>query len=586
MVTRHVSLPARFGPAAMATAVVGLVVTMAPLTPLPLGIAIACIVASWVAPAMTFARHAVRTRASVVAGIAAVTAAGQTQAGVVYGIATGAFLLVSVASMRMARNGVPRTDAPAARPSARAVLTLGGAAACISATLIASLPWLAAVIERKVSAMLVAGVEEETAFSTNMVLGATRGMLQSSTIVMRIDGERPEYLRGAVYDHYTQHFWRTSAAGGSRKVTSGTEWPSSAGSTRITLVRGAPNGEDMRWFLPPNACDLATQAGLVDVDAFGVARRARSKENPQAITFRTSHCTSPALPIAPPSEDDLDVPRNVATALGPIAATWTKHATTDRARLDAIKRELARFEYSLAATRDPKLDPVIDFVTVHRAGHCEYFASAMALMARTQGIPARVVGGYRVSEVNPLTGRAIVRDRNAHTWVEAWVDNAWTEWDPTPPSETFARRAGALDNLGDVVSSVMDDASAVISRLGPFSTIAVLASIVGSFFAVRGLARVIKPRVLRARANAKTRMVPLPCFVSLTDALARAGHERDPSEPVEVFARRLATVETPWAADASQALLLYADLRYGGLGDEAAIVRQLDRAARAVRAHR
>lgn len=582
---RRDSLPARFGPAAMATAVVGLVVTMHPLTPLARGFALACVVASWASPGMLFARHAVRTRASVVAGIAAVTAAGQTQAGVVYGAATGAFLLVCLASMRMARNGAPRAGAPTAPPSPWAVLTLTMTAATVAATLIASLPWLATRVERRITAMLAGAGEEETAFSSNMVLGSTRGMLQSDAIVMRIDGERPEYLRGAVYDRYVPPFWRTSAMGG-KVSTTRAEPTGAAERTTLTLARGAPEGDDMRWFLPPNACDIATATGLVEIDRFGIARRSRGKEDPKTITFRTSRCATAPAPVQPPSAEDVEVPLLVATALEPVATAWVQGATTDRAKLEALQRELGRFEYSLAVARDPKLDPVVDFVTVHHAGHCEYFASAMVLMARTQGIPARVVGGYRAAEVNPLTGRTVVRDRNAHAWVEAWVDGAWRSWDPTPASGRPAR-PGTWGHVGDLVSSAIDRTAALVSRLGPFGTIGVLAAIVATFFALRAVARWAKgARLRRVRASALSLAVPLPCFDSLTDALTSAGLERDPSEPVEVFARRLATFDAPWAGDAARALLLYADLRYGGLGDEAAIVRELDRATRAVRSRR
>ena len=78
------------------------------------------------------------------------------------------------------------------------------------------------------------------------------------------------------------------------------------------------------------------------------------------------------------------------------------------------------------------------------------FASAMVLLARVEGIPARVVGGYHVSEVNPFTGRAIVRDRDAHAWVEAWIEGAWRKWDPTPVSESFARSGSAFDHIADL----------------------------------------------------------------------------------------------------------------------------------------
>ena len=98
------------------------------------------------------------------------------------------------------------------------------------------------------------------------------------------------------------------------------------------------------------------------------------------------------------------------------------------------------FGYSLEVKRSRGVDAVVDLLNIHREGHCELFASAMALLARTQGIPTRVVSGYRASEINPITGLAVVRERNAHTWVEAWVDGRWDTWDPTPMVEMTTSR--------------------------------------------------------------------------------------------------------------------------------------------------
>jgi hypothetical protein len=253
--------------------------------------------------------------------------------------------------------------------------------------------------------------------------------------------------------------------------------------------------------------------------------------------------------------------------------------STSREKLDAIKRELGRFEYSLAVPRDVGRDPIVDFVTVHRAGHCEMFASAMVLLARTQGIPARVVGGYRVSEVNSLTGRAVVRDRNAHAWVEAWVDNAWRGWDPTPVNESLAAGPGTLDNVSDVLASAVDHAVVTIAKLGPLGVAGILVVVIIVLLIVRWVDMHLHTRRGRRR-RAKENTLPLPCFEALTDELERAGHGRDDSEPIEAFARRLRATTTPWAKEVSDSILAYASLRYGSVGDEGAVVGSIERAAR------
>ncbi|HET9793738.1 MAG TPA: DUF3488 and transglutaminase-like domain-containing protein, partial [Thermoanaerobaculia bacterium] len=78
-------------------------------------------------------------------------------------------------------------------------------------------------------------------------------------------------------------------------------------------------------------------------------------------------------------------------------------------------------------------DPVVDFLTRTRAGHCEYFASALALMMRAAGIPARLATGSLGGEMGPLTSEILVRGGNLHAWVEASLDGeTFRMFDPTP----------------------------------------------------------------------------------------------------------------------------------------------------------
>jgi protein-glutamine gamma-glutamyltransferase len=125
---------------------------------------------------------------------------------------------------------------------------------------------------------------------------------------------------------------------------------------------------------------------------------------------------------------------------------------------------LDRYRYSLNLefARDERLDPIEDFVVNHRTGHCEYFASALTLMLRSQGIPARLVVGYRGGDFNSLGRYYVVQQKHAHAWVEAWippggVDSAelagspspggsWYRLDPTPAS-----REGLQDAEGETL---------------------------------------------------------------------------------------------------------------------------------------
>ncbi len=91
------------------------------------------------------------------------------------------------------------------------------------------------------------------------------------------------------------------------------------------------------------------------------------------------------------------------------------------------------YGYTLQLPRSPVKDPLANFLFERKQGHCEYFASAMAVMLRTQRIPARVVNGFRGGEFNDLTGSYVLRARDAHAWVEAYFPGyGWVTFDPTP----------------------------------------------------------------------------------------------------------------------------------------------------------
>jgi protein-glutamine gamma-glutamyltransferase len=113
----------------------------------------------------------------------------------------------------------------------------------------------------------------------------------------------------------------------------------------------------------------------------------------------------------------------------------TASAPTPYDKAAAIEHYLlTNYSYSLQQTRGRGRDPLSYFLLERKQGHCEYFASGMAVMLRTIGVPSRVVNGFRGGEFNPLTGSYIIRARDAHSWVEAYFSGeGWISFDPTPP---------------------------------------------------------------------------------------------------------------------------------------------------------
>src|SRR6202008_1030578 len=95
-------------------------------------------------------------------------------------------------------------------------------------------------------------------------------------------------------------------------------------------------------------------------------------------------------------------------------------------------------------------DPLADFLFNVRAGHCEYFSTAMAVMLRTRGIATRVVNGFLPGEYNEAASAFTVRQSDAHSWGEFYFQepNSWVTFDPTPPAgRAEPLRSGVVGQL-------------------------------------------------------------------------------------------------------------------------------------------
>ena len=104
-----------------------------------------------------------------------------------------------------------------------------------------------------------------------------------------------------------------------------------------------------------------------------------------------------------------------------LARQVTARSSSNYTRAKAIEHYLkTNFGYTLELPGMREPDPLARFLFERKKGHCEYFASSMTMMLRTLGIPARMVNGFRGGEYNDLTNSYIVREKDAHSWVEAY----------------------------------------------------------------------------------------------------------------------------------------------------------------------
>jgi hypothetical protein len=104
---------------------------------------------------------------------------------------------------------------------------------------------------------------------------------------------------------------------------------------------------------------------------------------------------------------------------------------------------------------DRSAEPVLDFLTRRKHGHCEYFASSLVLLAQSLGYDARVVAGFKDGEYNSFGDYYVVRNCDAHAWSEVLIpDVGWMRFDPTPPArEDFLQKSerGAFKWFWDIV---------------------------------------------------------------------------------------------------------------------------------------
>ena len=158
----------------------------------------------------------------------------------------------------------------------------------------------------------------------------------------------------------------------------------------------------------------------------------------------------------------LHLPEDLAPRIRELGARITEGKppyAAARAVRDYLETE---YTYSLDPDSAPRgRDPLDDFLFNTRTGHCEYFASAMAVLLRIGGIPSRVVAGFQSGEWNELGGFYTVRQRDAHAWVEAYFSGiGWIPFDPSPrtiENMEFEKRRGWFDKRVMPVIHYLDE---------------------------------------------------------------------------------------------------------------------------------
>ena len=157
----------------------------------------------------------------------------------------------------------------------------------------------------------------------------------------------------------------------------------------------------------------------------------------------------------------LSVPANRPHRVGDLAHQWADGLPTAEAKALAIEDHLRKdFRYDLGSPSGGTASPVDDFLFVSKRGHCEFFSTAMALMLRELNIPSRNVTGFVGGTYNHFGNYYAVREGDAHSWIEAYLDDpahpGWRTFDPTPPAgaQPLEQTSGAFVYMRDLVEAL------------------------------------------------------------------------------------------------------------------------------------
>jgi transglutaminase-like putative cysteine protease len=292
-------------------------------------------------------------------------------------------------------------------------------------------------------------------------IGAIGRLKLSGRIVLRVesgDQPPPPLLREASYNVFKAPYW-SSSKHEFEPITpesNQTSWvfnpvERTGGSARISGY--LPNGNGL--LAVPNGLARVDDlpALLLTTNRFGCIR---VEDGPGFVQYDAGYQPGTSMESGPAS-DDRAVPSQEEPALSQIAAQLHLRGLPPHQAIQTVRRFFAeKFSYSLWQREEHRprgnQTALARFLLEHRSGHCEYFASATVLLLRAAGIPTRYAAGFAVQEKK---GRSyVVRERHAHAWCLAWVDNAWRDVDTTPPNWSAAEaiHASAWEPLRDALS--------------------------------------------------------------------------------------------------------------------------------------
>ncbi len=323
----------------------------------------------------------------------------------------------------------------------------------------------------------LAGASPMSGFSEEVQLGRMGEVLENDAVVMtiesfdsagnRVQPDEETHWRGISLVNYRDGKWSRESPAGRPIAASGVGSEARTRGTHVVRHRIKLEPSRTQPIFAPRPVLRAKVTGTGNDPRFSTQDATLSRGPNDGGYYEYEVWTAPGSLFQPdeevPTEDQprygrfLSLPGLTAPGRAPrsqlkerlegfarrvLAERGNPKAALDRAQaLESYLRDGRRYQYTLQLDRvRDGSDPVEDFLFNTKKGHCEYFASALTLLLRASGVPARLVNGFKGGDWNSLSSTTVVRQKHAHSWVEALVQDddgqaRWLEFDPTPPDE-------------------------------------------------------------------------------------------------------------------------------------------------------
>ena len=307
----------------------------------------------------------------------------------------------------------------------------------------------------------------QTGFGRTLTLGGERTV--SDRLIMEVDAGTGRYWRAVVFDRFTGRQWINTAEGEttyrSNQQIPARSWTARAPVTQTITVR-TPTGsvllampDIVQASIPLAALQqplaYANPASTDQEDTELTWARSRiTLEEGDSYQVISNHTTVTIRQLREAGIVDypaqildryLQLPDSFSPRVAELAVQVMADAPTTYDKVKTLERFLRAFDYDegIAAPAADE-DPLEYFLFDIQRGYCDYYASAMAAMLRSQGIPARAASGYAEGTLDPEIGTYRITERDAHTWVEVYFPQyGWLEFEPTAGESILDRPSGA-----------------------------------------------------------------------------------------------------------------------------------------------